>query len=153
HRLHTAVPGAVVVAGLTGANRLLDWASVTLRMRLREHTIQFLDEQVIELSARAPGLEHHERPEHQGPMELPRTSRHPLVTPFMPIAWPLAPVVQRVATVVVFAPLDPVLALLPLAGVPALVLSLRAQSWWDQAREATAQDSRLGVHLMELATL
>jgi ATP-binding cassette subfamily B protein len=153
HRLRTAVTGAVIVAGLTGANRLLDWASVTLRMRLREHTIQFLDEQVIELSARAPGLEHHERPEHQDQMELLRTDRHYLVNPFMPIAWTLATVVQLVATVVVFAHLDPLLALLPLAGVPALVLSLRAQSWWDRAREETAQDSRLGVHLMELATL
>jgi ATP-binding cassette subfamily B protein len=151
--LRTAVTGGLVVAGLTGANRLLDWASVTIRMRLREHTILFLDEEVIDLSARAPGLDHHERPHHQDQMELLRTDRHYLVNPFMPVAWTIAAVVQLVATVVVFANLHPALALLPVAGVPALVLSLRAQGWWEQAREQTAPDARLGVHLMELATL
>jgi len=151
--LRTAVTGGLVVAGLTGANRLLDWASVTIRMRLREHTIMFLDEEVIELSARAPGLEHHERPEHQDRMELLRTDRHYLVNPFMPVAWTVAAVVQLVATVAVFAHLHPLLALLPVAGVPALVLSLRAQGWWERAREETAPDARLGVHLRELATL
>jgi ATP-binding cassette subfamily B protein len=153
HELRTAVAGGLVVAGLTGVNRLLDWASVTIRMRLRENTILFLDEEVIELSARAPGLEHHERPDHQDQMELLRTDRHYLVNPFMPVAWTVAAVVQLVATVVVFANLHPALALLPVAGVPALLLSLRAQGWWEQAREQTAPDARLGVHLMELATL
>jgi ATP-binding cassette subfamily B protein len=148
-----AVAGGLVVAGLTGANRLLDWASVTVRMRLREHTILFLDEEVIELSARAPGLEQHERPEHQDRMELLRTDRHHLVNPFMPVAWTLAAVVQIVATVVVLASLDPRLGLLPLAGVPALVVSLRAHGWWERAREQSAEDHRLGTHLVELAVL
>jgi ATP-binding cassette subfamily B protein len=151
--LRTAVVGGLVVAGLTGANRLLDWASVTIRMRLRENTILFLDEEVIELSARAPGIEHHERPDHQDQMELLRTDRHYLVNPFMPVAWTVAAVVQMVVTVVVFANLHPLLALLPLAGVPALVLSLRAQVWWQRAREETAPEARLGVHLRDLATL
>jgi ATP-binding cassette subfamily B protein len=148
----TVTWGAGIVGGLTAANRLLDWASVTIRMRLREHTILFLDEEVIELSARAPGLDHHERPDHQDRMELLRTDRYYLVNPFMPIAWSLAAVIQLVATVAVFAGLHPVLGLLPLAGVPALVLGLRAERWWERAREETARDSRLAVHLMELAT-
>jgi ATP-binding cassette subfamily B protein len=151
--LRAALTGAAIVAGLTAANRILDWASVTVRMRLREHTILFLDEEVIELTARAPGLAHHEQPEHQDQMELLRSHRQALVNPFMPIAWSLAAVVQLVATVFVFARLDPILALLPLAGIPALVLGLRAEHWVEEAREATAQDTRLAIHLMELATL
>lgn len=147
-----ALTGAAIVAGLTAANRMLDWASVTVRMRLREHTVLFLDEEVIELSARAPSLEHHERPEHQDQMELLRTDRQHLVNPFMPIAWSLAAVVQLVATVAVFAGLHPALGLLPLAGVPALVLGLRVEAWGEEAREQTAQDTRLALHLMELAT-
>jgi ATP-binding cassette subfamily B protein len=150
---HAAMVGAAIVGGLTGANRLLDWASVTLRMRLRERTILFLDEEVIDLSARAPGIEHHERPEHQDRMELLRTDRHYLVNPFMPVAWLVAAVVQLVATMGVFAGLHPVLAFLPLAGVPALVLSVRSNDVWEQAREAMAPESRLGIHLMELAAL
>jgi ATP-binding cassette subfamily B protein len=148
----TALIGGAVVAGLTGANRVLDWASLTVRMRLREHTILLVDEEVIELAARAPGLDHHERPDHRDQMELLRSDRHHLVNPFMPIAWTLGALVQIGATVIVFASLHPVLALLPLAGVPALVLSLRGQDWWETAREQTAGDSRLALHLMELAT-
>jgi ATP-binding cassette subfamily B protein len=150
--LDEALVGVAVVAGLTAANRLLDWASVTIRMRLRERTILYLDEEVIELAAGAPGLEHHERPDHQDQMELLRTDRQYLVNPFMPIAWSLAAVVQLVATVAVLGSLHPVLALLPLAGVPSLVWSMRAERWWEETRKETAQDSRLLVHLMELAT-
>jgi ATP-binding cassette subfamily B protein len=150
---HAALVGASVVGGLTAANRLLDWASVTLRMRLRELSILFLDEEVIELSARAPGLEHHERPEHQNQMELLRTDRHFLVNPFMPVAWTVAVSVEMLATLVVFAGLHPLLALLPLAGVPGLVLTLGGDRHWHRAREETAPDSRLGIHLMELAAL
>ncbi|HEY3143381.1 MAG TPA: ABC transporter ATP-binding protein [Acidimicrobiales bacterium] len=151
--MHTAVMGAVIVAALTGANRLLDWASVTVRMRLREHTILFVDEEVIELATRAPSLEHYERPEHQDQMELLRSDRHYLVNPFMPIAWSLAATVQVVATIVVFAALHPILAFLPLAGVPALILSMKGEERWHRTREESAQDTRLGIHLMELATL
>jgi ATP-binding cassette subfamily B protein len=152
HDLDLAERGAWVVAGLTGANRLLDWASVTIRMRLREHSILHLDEEVIELAARAPSLEHHERPEYQDRLALLREDRVYLVNPFMPVAWLLAAVVQLVATVAVLASLHPVLALLPLSGVPALLFSLRSDRSWEQARDDTVPGTRLGLHLMELST-
>jgi ATP-binding cassette subfamily B protein len=150
--LRTAVYGGLVVAGLTGAGRLLSWAGLTIRMRLREQSILLLDEEVIELAARAPTMELHERPDHQDQMELLRTDRHYLVNPFMPVAWSVAAVVQLVTTVVVFASLHPALTLLPLAGVPALLLTLRGERWWEEVRKRTAQDYRLAVHLMDLAT-
>jgi ATP-binding cassette, subfamily B, bacterial len=151
--LRTAVGGGLAVAGLTGGGRLLSWASVTVRMRLRESSILFLDEEVVELATRAPTMELHERPDHQDQMELLRTDRHYLVNPFMPVAWSLAAVIQLGTTIVVFAGLHPALTLLPLAGVPALLLSLQGDRWWDQVRKETAQDYRQGVHLMELATM
>ncbi len=147
-----AVSGGLFVALLTAANRLLDWASVTIRMRLREHTILFLDERVIELAAGAPGIEHHERPEHQDQMELLRTDRQFLVNPFMPIAWTVAAVIQIGATVLVLAGLHPVLALLPLAGLPSLLGTMRTERWWELVRNETAEDTRRMVHLLELTT-
>ena len=148
-----AVAGALIAAGLTAASRILEWASITIRMRLREHTILFLDEQVIELAAGAPGLEHHERPEHRDQMELLRTDRGFLVNPFMPIAWTVAAIVQLFATVVVLGRLHPVLALLPLAGVPSLVLTGRRERGYSEMRLENAEDMRKIVHLLELATL
>ena len=146
------VTGVAIVAGLTGVNRMLDWASLTIRMRLREHTILFLDQKVMELAAGAPGLEHHERPDLQDHMELLRIDRGYLVNPFMPIAWTLASVIQIAVTVLVLARLHPVLALLPVAGVPSLLATIRVEGMREKVRRQEAERTRLLLHLLELTT-
>ena len=147
-----AVRGALVVAVLTALNRLLEWASLTIRMRLREHTVLLLDQQVMDVTTRVPGLEHHERPEHRDKLELLRLERGYLVNPFMPIAWTVSSIVQLVTTVIVLAAISPWLALLPVFGLPALW----AAAWSERRRaavtEAQAERSRLMLHLLELAT-
>src|SRR5439155_17558376 len=146
------VTGVAIVAGLTGVNRMLDWASLTIRMRLREHTILFLDQKVMELAAGAPGVEHHERPDLQDHMELLRIDRGYLVNPFMPIAWTLASVIQIAVTVLVLARLHPVLALLPVAGVPSLLATIRVEGMREKVRRQEAERTRLLLHLLELTT-
>ena len=147
-----AATGALVVAGLTGANRLLDWASVTIRMRLREHTIVLLDSQVMGYIAGAPGLEHHERPEHQDRIGMIGWERWALNNPFMPIAWTLGSVVQMLATLAVLGGLHPLLLLLPLAGIPPLVIGLRIEKLWERVRQEHAEARRSMALLSELAT-
>ena len=102
-----AATGALVIAGLTAANRVLDWASITLRMRLREHTILLLDQQVMSYVVGTPGLEHHERKEHQDRLGLIGWERWALNNPFMPIAWTLGSVVQMLTTLAVLGSLHP----------------------------------------------
>jgi ATP-binding cassette subfamily B protein len=147
-----AVTGAVVVAGLTAANRLLDWASVTVRMRLREHTILLLDQQVMGYVAGAPGLELHERPEHQDRLGLIRWERWALNNPFMPIAWTLGSVVQMVTTLAVLGGLHPLLLLLPLAAVPSLLVGLRIERMRERLRREHAEAKRGLAMLVELGT-
>ncbi len=147
-----AVAGAVLVAGLVAANGLLDWASVTVRMRLREHTILLLDQQVMGYVAGAPGLEHHELPEHQDQLGLIRWERWALNNPFMPIAWTLGSVVQMLATLAVLAALHPVLLLLPLAALPSLVAGLRIERLKERIRKSHAEAKRSMALLFELAT-
>lgn len=148
----SAVRGVIIVAVLTALGRLLEWASLTIRMRLREHTVLLLDQQVMEVTGGVPGLEHHERPEHRDKLELLRLERGYLVNPFMPIAWTVSSIVQLVTTVAVLAAISPWLALLPLAGVP----SLWAAAWTERrrarVREDQAERTRLMLHLLELAT-
>ena len=150
--LDVATRGVLVVAVLTALSRLLEWASLTIRMRLREHTVLMLDQQVMAVTASVPGLEHHERPEHRDKLELLRLERGYLVNPFMPIAWTVSSVVQLVTTVVVLASISPWLALLPLTGVP----SLWAAGWTERQRaslrEDEAEHSREMMHYLELAT-
>ena len=144
--------GAVLIAGLTIAGHLLDWASLTLRMRMREHTVMLIDERVIELAAGVATLEHHERPEHQDQMELIRTDRGYLVNPFMPVAWTLATIIQMGATAVVLAGMHPLLLLLPVAGVPSLLATAKAEQRADRLRGEQAEDNRLMLHLLQAAT-
>ena len=147
-----AAVGAAAIAGLTAANRLFDWASMTVRMRLREHTILLLDQRVIDLAAGAPSIEHYERPEYHDHMELLQEDRGYLVNPFMPIAWTVASLVQIATTVVVLGALHPALILLPAAGIPSLVLTARGQRLRETVRDEQAPRWRLVDHFMRLAT-
>jgi ATP-binding cassette, subfamily B, bacterial len=147
-----AVTGALLVAALIAASHLLDWASVTVRMRLREHTILLLDQQVMGYVAEAPGLEHHERPEHQDKLGLIRSERWALNNPFMPIAWTLGSVIQMLATLVVLASLHPLLLLLPVAAAPSMVLGLRIERLLERVRNEHAEAKRRMTMFFELAT-
>jgi ATP-binding cassette subfamily B protein len=147
-----ALTGAIVVAVLVAANGLLDWASVTIRMRLREHTILLLDQQVMGYVAGAPGLVHHELPEHQDQLGLIRWERWALNNPFMPIAWTLGSIVQMLATLAVLGSLHPLLLLLPLAALPSMVAGLRIERLKERVRKEHAEAKRSMALLFELAT-
>jgi ABC-type multidrug transport system fused ATPase/permease subunit len=148
-----AVAGVAVVAGLVGTYHVLEWANAAMRMRLREHTILFLDQRVMGLVAGLPGLEHHERPDYQDHMELLRRSRGSLVNPFMPIPWSLAALVQLAVTVAILGRLHPLLWALPLAAVPSVLGSISTERGWRRLWEEQAEDQRLLSHVFELATL
>jgi ATP-binding cassette subfamily B protein len=147
-----AIAGVAFVAALVGAYHVLEWANAAMRMRLREHTILYLDQRVMELVGGLPGLEHHERPDYQDHMELLRRQRGALVNPFMPIPWTLAAMVQLCATVVLLGRLHPALWLLPLAAVPSVVGSGYAERRWKRLWKEQAEDYRLLSHLFELGT-
>jgi ATP-binding cassette subfamily B protein len=147
-----AAAGALLVAGLTAGNRLLEWASVTVRMRLREHTVLLLDQRVMGYLAGAPGLEHHERPDCQDRLGLISGERWALNNPFMPIAWTLGSVVQMVTTLAVLGSLHPLLFLLPLAGVPPLLFGVGVERLRERVRTAHAEPARELALLFELAT-
>lgn len=147
-----AVAGAILVAALTAANRMLDWASVTVRMRLREHTILLLDQRVMGYVAGVPGLEHHERPEHQDRLGLIASERWALNNPFMPIAWTLGSVVQMLTTLAVLGALHPALLPLPVAALPSLLTGLRIERLLERLRTQHAEGRRALAGFFELAT-
>ncbi|WP_217690858.1 ABC transporter ATP-binding protein [Streptomyces sp. KAI-26] len=61
-------------------------------------------------------------------------------------------VLQGLLTAAVLASVDPWLALLPLAAVPAVLASTRAQRIVDDARTATASHLQLARHMVDLGT-
>jgi ATP-binding cassette subfamily B protein len=60
--------------------------------------------------------------------------------------------IQTAVTVAVLGVLNPWLALLPLAALPPVFLGRYAQRFVDEAKRSTAESTRLGRHLLELAT-
>src|ERR687886_216560 len=150
--LELASQGVLVVVGLTAASRLMGWASLNVRMRLRENTQLYLDGSLMQLTAGIPGIEHHERPDYLDRVELVRNERWALANPFNPISWSLASVFQVASVFVLLASVHPLLLLLPTSAIPSVIATFRAQRADARLRESQVEANRLQRHLGELAT-
>jgi ATP-binding cassette, subfamily B, bacterial len=147
-----ATGGAILVVGLSALHRLMTWASFNVRMRLRENTQVYLDARLMALTAGIPGLEHHERPEYLDKVELVRSEREHLANPFNPISWSVATILQMVAVLGLLLAVHPVLVLLPLFGVPSLLITFRTEQAHADLVEQQAEPNRVGRHLLDLMT-
>jgi ATP-binding cassette subfamily B protein len=147
-----ALAGVALVIGASATNRLFAWASLNVRMRLREHTQLYLDTHLMGLTAGIPGVEHHELPEYLDSMERLRSERPYLANPFNPLSWTLASVVQCGAVMVILAGVHPALALLPLLGLPAARVAANAEQRSIALADEQAEQRRVLRHLMDLAT-
>jgi ATP-binding cassette subfamily B protein len=151
-RTSQATVGVALMIGLSAANRLMAWASLNVRMRLREHTQLYLDSHLMGLTAGIPGIEHHELPEYLDGVERLRTERPYLANPFNPISWTVASLLQALTVVVLLVGVHPLLALLPLFGLPAAIATAHAEQRSIELLDRQAEPSRVLRHLMELAT-
>jgi ATP-binding cassette, subfamily B, bacterial len=147
-----AVIGALLIAGISAIGRIVAWMSLNFRMRLRENTQLHLDARLMELTAGIPGLEHHERSDYLDKVELIRSERETLANPFNPISWTVASIVTGVSAVGLLLSVHPVLALLPLFGLPSIAASFLCERAEDDLREAHAEPRRRQRHLLELTT-
>jgi ATP-binding cassette subfamily B protein len=147
-----ALGGVAIVVGASATNRLFAWASLNVRMRLREHTQLYLDTHLMGLTAGIPGVEHHELPEYLDSMERLRSERPYLANPFNPLSWTLASIVQCGAVMVILAGVHPALALLPLLGLPAARVAANAEQRNISLADEQAEQRRVLRHLMDLAT-
>jgi ATP-binding cassette subfamily B protein len=145
--------GAVLLLVAVGvAQRFAIWASLNVRMRLRENTQLHLDARLMALTAGIAGLEHHERPDYQDKVELLRDEREYLANPFNPISWSAASILQMATSIALLQAVHPALMLLPLFGVPGLLATFRAERADADLHEQQAQPRRMARHLLELST-
>lgn len=152
HNLEQALTGVVAMFGLTALGGFLFWASLNVRMRLRENTQLYVDALLMDLTSGIPGLEHHERPEYLDNVEVVRAERWALVNPFNPISWSVASMFQVAIAFVMLGSVHPLLALLPVASVPVML----GYGAWRRAvariREEQAEPRRALRHLQDLTT-
>ena len=147
-----AMTGVAVVLGFALLNRLATHASLNVRMRLRENTQLYLDTHIMGLTAGIPGMEHHERPEYLDQVELIRTERNYLANPFNPISWTFASVVQGISMIGLLAGVNPLLALLPILGIPIAWASGAGQQRLATLVERQSEHQRLLRHFYDLTT-
>ncbi|MDQ3630330.1 MAG: ABC transporter ATP-binding protein/permease [Actinomycetota bacterium] len=147
-----AVTGVGVVLGFALLNRLATHASLNVRMRLRENTQLYLDTHIMGLTAGIPGMEHHERPEYLDQVELIRTERNFLANPFNPISWTFASIVQGISMIGLLAGVNPLLALLPILGIPIAWASGAGQQRLATLVDRQSEQHRLLRHFYDLTT-
>nr|WSU76980.1 ABC transporter ATP-binding protein/permease [Streptomyces anulatus] len=111
-----------------------------------------LTEEVAGIVNGSPGIEVHDDPRFSETLVMV-TDRLLQVRAALEAALLLgSALLQGLLTAAVLASVDPWLALLPLAAVPAVLASTRAQRIVDDARTATASHLQLARHLVDLGT-
>jgi ATP-binding cassette subfamily B protein len=149
----SAATTAAVALAVTwvGANAC-DYFSAHSSFALHTHMMRLVITELIDISGRVPTIELHERPDVADRVELLRGDVKALAFAMTSLMWTIGIVTRLVSTVLVLASVAPLLVLLPLMGVPSLVIGARVQRQRLRAREETIEAERLSDHLLELGT-
>lgn len=145
------VVGVLILSVAMGLAWGLEWVSYRLMMSLAERTAVYGDEQVIRVVGSIPGLEHHERPDYLDTLALVRSDVDWYQSAVGLIIGGLGQATLILATLGLLAAIHPALLLLPLFGIPSLVIVLRSQKRFEQAQRETAEPGRLAARLFNLA--
>jgi len=138
-----ALSGIWIIAGWSLFTGALEGFAFQVRMTLREKATHQLDLELVELTAGIAGIEHFERPIYADRLEALLAQRHNLAGSFDALTINLALVTSIVFSLGVLAHVHPVLALLPIAGVPSVWTSTRATARVESTRDAVAPQLRL----------
>ena len=139
-----------IAASIAGSSLLAYWGS-RVRMRLAERAHHLVERRLIALVGRTPTLTIHETPEHLTQLEL------------LDGAWEFGEVIPSlinlcatalriVTTTLLLLSVDPRLLLLPLFGLPALLLSGQTNGLFERGNELAAEPARRASYLFDLAT-
>lgn len=147
-----AVAAAGAMAVIVFLSILSGWSGFTIRNGLEERTSALVDRDLIDLTARAPGLEHHERPDYLDKMELLRGQRRLLSSGFGALVMNAGLLVRMTTVIGLLGTVHPVLMLLPLFGLPSMIIGVKTEQMMQKAQERTAPGLRQCRHLLDLAT-
>jgi ATP-binding cassette subfamily B protein len=110
-----------------------------------------LDAELADRANATPGLEHFDSPEYADTLALVRQDILQTRSGLESVLHLGGLFLRASLTTVLLGMVNPWLALLPLAAVPPVLISRRAQALINLAREERAADTRFTSHLVELA--
>ena len=149
--------GAVAVAvGLLALTNVLGWVAGAIGGRIRQ-TYQekagiVLEQRLIETSAGMAGIEHLERPEYLDRLDPLRREAWIVHWTFEALAETVGAVAQTILTMVLLASIHPLLLVLPLFGVPSVLVARAAARREQLAQERNGEARRRQRHLINLGS-
>jgi ATP-binding cassette subfamily B protein len=143
--------GGAVAACMIGVLTLGHFAHIAY-FELSEINTLATEQRLIALANGSAGIEHQERAEFADKIAVLEQELQQIQNGFYAVLSLSSLAVAIALTGVLLALVNPVLLLLPLVALPPLITGRRAQLVLDRAREDTAQDTRLAMHLFRLAT-
>ncbi|MDQ6748317.1 MAG: ABC transporter ATP-binding protein/permease [Candidatus Dormibacteraeota bacterium] len=150
HDMAMVIFSAVAIAVSFAFLMIAAMSQYVFASRLSEETAQAFDEELMSISARLPGLEHHELPEYLDKLNLLRTDRWTLSSSVWAVFINIGLVAQVAGSVILLARLDLLLLLLPVFAVPYVVLGGKAQMLGLSAGEKAAEAGRLAQTVRQL---
>lgn len=150
--LRRAVWGGLVTAGGSVLVDGMNWTGMALHFALVERVGRFVDEQLMRWAADVPGIEHHERADYHDRIQLLRDQRDQLANLPEAFTGTATMVVRSILTLGLLAAVHPALLVLPVFGIPSLVIARRAALHQLAASEEVAPTRRLINSLFGLAT-
>jgi ATP-binding cassette subfamily B protein len=147
----SGIAGVAVASCAMGVLTLGHFAHIAY-FELSEINTLSAEQRLIALANGSAGIEHLERAEYADRLAVLEQEVQGIQEGFRAVLFLSGLGVAICLTGVLLALVNPLLLLLPLVAVPPLVAGQRAQLIVDRAREETAQDTRLAMHLFRLAT-
>jgi ATP-binding cassette subfamily B protein len=157
---NAAVAGDVNTAGIAGAAAAVcviglltlgHFAHIAY-FELSELNTLATEQRLIALANGSAGIEHQERAEYADRLAVLEQELGQIQNGFYAVLALSSLALAIGLTGALLAMVNPILLLLPLVALPPLVTGRQAQAVIDKAREETAQDTRLAMHLFRLAT-
>jgi ATP-binding cassette subfamily B protein len=146
------VAAAIAMAATLAAVIVGQWGLITLGMGLRERTTLYFDTRMAELAAGISHLEHYERPDYLDELHILHKNHQRLGSVHDALVSNLATLARLAVTVVLLARIHPVLLLLPLAGLPSVLVTTSTARFRRAIDDRAAAPRRLQHKLFGLAT-
>jgi ABC-type multidrug transport system fused ATPase/permease subunit len=149
---------AVIVAAITAGVAFIVlfagsyWQVSTSMLQLREAASIAIDEDVLELTASVPTVDHLDDPGYLDRLEMLRAGKFPLTQTIGLLRDIIFMVTSLIITAVLLVLVDPRLFLLPLSAVPVAWVYYRSQTAVSLTERAVAERRRTALHLFDVGT-
>lgn len=147
--IELVVAAVGISISIVGSNALT-YAAGRVGATLRDRSQRLLNQRMLELIGRTPTLDLHETPEHLVQLDALRREGHAFATIIPSLLNFFATAIQIVITTLLLLSIHPLLLLLPLFGLPTLLVSGKIGDLFRLGMELAAEPARRAQHLSEL---